>query len=149
VAESAPVRVVGVTGVEGAGPDLATRFPADRVTVLDLEAFPNAVADVVQLDWGDFLLARSAAELSGVTYATPFQVLLLRTFATIRAVDDTCWYVHTRDEAAARRATRAHREPSSGGISSTSSTSRNSAPRGSLGRRRARTQRRAPAQRRG
>lgn len=111
IARGAPViTAVGVTDIEGAGDDLESRFPRDRVTILDLDTFLVSVTDIDQFDWGDFFLARVSSDLLGVQPSASYEEILPRVLATVRAVDDTYFYVYTRDRAIAQRLHNAHRD---------------------------------------
>lgn len=101
VADTAPVTVVGFMGAEGAGPGFRAKFPEGRLTILELERFTERLNDVAQFDWGDFLLTRTESDLCGLQPAK-YEDILPRTVAVIRAVDDTYFYVYTRDMKVAR-----------------------------------------------
>jgi hypothetical protein len=92
-----PAQTVAVRGAEGAGPDFASVFPSDRIVPFDIDAFKRVASQVVQFDWGDFLLAKHADELTNIPADAAHEALLPRALATIRAVDDTYFYVYTTD----------------------------------------------------
>jgi hypothetical protein len=108
LAEVRAVEAVVVIGAEGAGPNFATMFPSDEMVELEIGEFVNRASLVTQFDWGDFHLANQRGDLAGLEVTTPYEEVLPRTFASVRAVDDTYFYVYTRSNAAMEAVTRAY-----------------------------------------
>jgi hypothetical protein len=108
LADALPVRAVVVTGAEGAGPDFVAMFPKDGVIELDMSEFVSRASRVVQFDWGDFHLLGAKGELTDLEPTTPYEQVLPRTLATVRAVDDTYFCVYTRSDRAVEEVTRAY-----------------------------------------
>lgn len=93
-----PVDHVVVSRAEGAAPAFGDLFPEmEQLTVDDLK---NRAGQVTQFDWGDFFLTKQPRALAAIG-AGKYHDLLPLTDATIRAVDDTYFYVYTRDQRAA------------------------------------------------
>jgi hypothetical protein len=95
-----PVRVVGVIGAEGAGPAFGNRFPRESLAEFAVEDFMRVASDVVQFDWGDFFLMEESGRLSGTHLDTPYQEIIPKVLAMVRAVDDTFFSVYTANEEA-------------------------------------------------
>jgi hypothetical protein len=97
IAKAAPrATVIGVAHAEGAAPDFATTFPPDSLREFDVAGLLGTLGDVVQFDWADFYFVGNREDLCGAQEAQ-YEEVVPRTVATVRAIDDTYYYVYTRD----------------------------------------------------
>jgi hypothetical protein len=106
IAEILPVHFVVICDAEGAGPNFTSVFPPGQIVELELGKFTSVVMEVVQFDWGDFFLMLRDGQLNSC--APPYADMLPRALATIRAVDDTYFYVYTSDMKTADELCRAY-----------------------------------------
>lgn len=97
-----PTRFVVVGRAEGGGPNFRRTFGSESFIEFALADFMDAAQGVVQFDWGDFFLVEKKGEFGDLSPATPYSVLVDRATATVRAVDDTYFYVYTSEDRAAK-----------------------------------------------
>jgi hypothetical protein len=101
-----PVARVVVSRAEGSGPGFNALFP--ELMELDVPTIVSHAQQVTQFDWADFFLVDTPGAVADVSPSGDYREILPRTLATVRAVDDTYFYLYTRDRATAETVARTH-----------------------------------------
>ena len=95
-----PVHAIAVRDVEGSGEGINKFIRSGDVLCFELDDFIQTASRMVQFDWGDFFLLKTADECHGVNDTTAYAAVLPRALATVRAVDSEYFYVYTTNAAA-------------------------------------------------
>jgi hypothetical protein len=98
VSPNIEVHFVAVDDIEGGGAGISRLMNNGAPLVLSLQAVLDSAESVVQFDWGDFFLFQNKEQALQVLPGEPYSDSVCKALVTVRAVDDTYFYVYTRSQ---------------------------------------------------
>ena len=99
VSQHVSAQFVVLDDIEGAGEGINGLVSDDEtLLVLSVQAVIDCARAVVQFDWGDFFLLGHKEEAVQWLPGAPYDDSVRKALVTIRAVDDTYFYIYTRNK---------------------------------------------------